>query len=692
MKGAFKFLLLFTVLALQISNCFSQDFSKLAYENYLNGNISKAAEYYLRQSQIEPSNPYPLLNAAMCEKQKDNYEAAIELLQKAYALNTSDSDILSEIGWLKFHLADYESSMLFFEKSVKLNPYNSRAYLGLSSVYAQLEDIVKTLENLKKYEELRKEFSGVDYIYAWNYVNFKLYDKAREHLINVLRDDPSFVEARLPLAGIYLREGKYNEAWNQYERVLDAAPGHPLAREMLNKIKGKLTSQPEDIRPPFKIKNPTVTEYIDAIGELKKSPSIRVALGANNKGEHWPNKEISFRSFDTLKIIGKKSGREFARIPPGEIWKAVYNGSSFSIISENKVVYGNFTGPVKIMPENKKTGTVIIESQRSNSNPYFRYSDRQYRGYIEISLWSKGLSLINVVPLEIYLLGVVPAEMEPKWPFEALKAQAVLARTQAVIRAQSGPHKKQGYHICDTEHCQVYRGINIENNNSNNAVVDTEGVILTYRGRPAYCFYHSNSGGYIQASKEVNGWGDVPYLVSKADFIKGDFLSPWEFNLWMKENPPSYSNYPGVVKGSEYRWMKIIKKKDLEYKLNRDYKIGELIDIIPLKRSRAGNVNSIKIVGSKRSVIIEKEHLIRNAFGFSSLKSTLFMLEINRFKNRKIRNFWFYGGGWGHGIGMSQSGAAGMAGKYGNNFKEILEFYFPGTKIKKMRYIKKANK
>ncbi len=671
------------------SNLNAGDFNSIAFENYLSGNLTKAAEYYLKQSEINPSDPSPLLNAAMCEKQKGNYYGAIKLLEKAYVLDTSNSDVLAEIGWLKFHIADYESARFFFEKAISINTSNYRAYLGLSAVYSQLKDIVRTVENLKKYEESRKDFSGVNYIYAWNYVNFQLYDKAREYLIEALRQDPSFVEARLPLAGIYIREGKYNEAWNQYERVLDYAPGHPLAREMLKKIRGKLTSQPEDIRPPFKIKNPTITEQINAIKELKKSPNVRVAIGANNKGEQGRNKSIRLRSFYTLNVIGKKSGKIFARIPPGEIWRLNYKDGAVSLISEKNVVYGNFTGPIKIIPSDIKKGTFIIESDRQNSNPYFRYADREYRGYLEAYPIKNGIGLINVVPLEMYLLGVVPSEMEPRWPMEALKAQAILARTQAIIRAQSGPHKRSGYHVCDTEHCQVYRGVNIENNNSSKAVTETEGEILTYHGRPAYCFYHSNSGGYIQASEEVNGWGKVPYLVSKADFIRGDFLSPWEFNIWIKDNPPSYSYYPGVVRNSEYRWMKIIKKKDLEYKLNRDYGIGELVNIIPLARSKAGNVNSIKVIGSKKTVTIRKEHLIRNAFGFSSLKSTLFLLEINRFKNGKIRNFWFYGGGWGHGIGMSQSGAAGMAGKYGKNFKEILEFYFPGTKLKKLKYIKK---
>ena len=660
-----------------------------AYELYLKGELSKAAQEYLAYSD-NTKDPNGLLNAAICYKQIDNYESAIEILKKAYTIEPNNSDIPSEIGWLLFHLADYEEAKSYFEKAISLNQNNHRAYLGLASVYSQLNDIIKTIEYLQKYRELRKDFAGVDYIFAWNYVNFKIYDKAAEHLIEALRQDPSFVEARLPLAGIYLREGKYNEAWNQYYRVLDYAPKHPIASQMLRKIRGKLTKQPEEIRPPFKILNPTVVEEVNAINQLKKSPLIRVAIGANNKGEGAINKEIKIRSFDTLLIKGKKSKKIYAKIPPNDIWLFKYSNGNIEVYSDKRTLYASFPNPIVISPKNKKTGTVIIEADINSTNPYFRHSDREYRGEIELFSNGRSMTIVNIVPMEIYLLGVVPSEMEPQWPYEALKAQSVIARTQVLMRAKAGVHKNLGYHICDTEHCQVYKGVNIENNATDKAVLETEGEILTYRGKPASTFYHSNSGGYIQASGEVNGWGEIPYLVSKADFLKGDFLSPWQFNLWIKDNPPSFSNYPGVVRNSEFRWMKIIKKSDLEYKLNKDYKIGELLDIIPLERSRAGNVNSIKIVGSKKTMVINKEHLIRNAFGFSSLKSTLFTLEINRFKNGKIRNFWFYGGGWGHGIGLSQSGAAGMAGQYNKNYREILEFYFPNTKISKIKYVKKG--
>ncbi|MEF3279823.1 MAG: SpoIID/LytB domain-containing protein [Elusimicrobiota bacterium] len=665
------------------------DLKEFAYKSYLNGDLNKSAEYYL--AFYETTKDYSaLLDLAMIYKNMDNYKKAIEYLEKYIQLNEND-DVLTEIGWLYFHMSDLERARIYFERAFKINNQNYNAVLGIATVYSHLNDIIKTMDYLNIYKSLRGDYAGVDYIFAWNYVNFKMYENAKEYLINTLRKDPSFVEARLPLAQLYLKEGDYNQAWNQYYRVLDYVPDHPLALKMTKIIEGKLTKQPEEIRPPFKIKNPTIITGKYDINTLKRSIKIRIGIGTNSEGKHRKNKELVFRSFDNLKVYGKESGKHYLTIKSGEKWKIRYENGTVLIYSQNGVLINKFAKPFILRPTDIRNGTIIIESDLRNSNPYFRYSDREYRGEIEIVPLNNGFGIVNIVELEVYLLGVVGAEMEPKWPIEALKAQAVVARTEAVRRIKESPHRNEGYHLCDTEHCQVYRGVSYESNSTTKAVFDTEGEVLTYGGKLAYAFYHSNCGGYIQSSSEVKGWGNVKYLVSHPDSNLKDEngLRPWDFNIWIKSTPQSYCNYPGVVKDTEFRWLRIIKKSDINFKLDKKYGIGELKSIMVLKRSKSGNVNSIKIVGSKRTVLIEKEHIIRNSFGLNSLKSTLFTLEINRFADGKIRNIWFYGGGWGHSIGMCQGGAAGMAGKENKNYREILEFYFPGTKIKKLKYVKK---
>jgi SpoIID/LytB domain protein len=629
----------------------------------------------------------------MCLKQAGRYYEAANALVRAIERDPQNADIYSELGWLRFHMADYTGASSAFETAIRLQPESSRAELGLASVYSNLKDKNKTLAHLQRYKQLRPDFAGVDYILAWNYMNFNMYKEAEESLIEALRKDPSFVEARLPLAGLYARQGNFNEAWNQYYRVLDYAPGHPVASKMMKVLAGKLTKQPEEIRPPFRITKPLEMPPVDALGELSKSVKIRVGIGTLNTGKQGRNSFFDFKSFEGLRVTGKASGKLFANIPPDAVWHAAFEDGHVVLRDGKGTVYGRFTGPILLKPGKSQGSTIFLASGHSR-NPWFRGADRQYRGVMELyPIAGRGIGIVNVVDMEQYLLGVVPSEMAPQWPFEALKAQAVIARTQVLIRrAHGGAHRADGYHLCDSEHCQAYMGMGHEAATTSRAVVETEGQILTYHGRPAYTFYHSNCGGWTQASKEVTGWGDVPYLVTKPDIAPDKHeapLDPWNFQLWITGNPPANCNYPGHVHPAEFRWMKIIRQKDISFRINEDYHIGELVDIIPLRRSPSGNVNSLKLVGKKKTVTLTKEHLIRNVMGFSSLKSTLFEIEVDRFRNGRVRNYWIYGGGWGHSIGMCQSGAAGLAGKYNQDYKEILQFYFPGTDIRHIKYVKK---
>ncbi len=670
--------------------------SSQAYRLYLDGNLSKSASAYMELAAATNGAIEPLMDAAMVYKQLGRYAAGAEALEKALRLDPYQSDILSELGWLKFHQADYEGAKACFERALRIQPLHIRGILGLTSVYSNLGDKEKTLEYLGRYRKLRPDFAGVDYVMAWNYMNFKMYKEAQESLIEALRKDASFTEARLPLAGIYTREGKFNEAWNQYYRVLDYAPNHPLASKMMKVLEGKLSKQPEEIRPPFRIVKPLKMAPVPVLDELTSAVTVRVGIGTGNTGRQGRNNILKFKSYEGLIIRSKASGKIYARIPPDEVWTAVFENGKTILKDSNGAAFGSFSEALIIRSRNLKHGTIIFENVRTSHNPWIRYSDREYRGLMEIyPIAGRGLGIVNIVDMEVYLLGVVPSEVAAQWPYESLKAQAVLARTQAIIRrARGGTHKADGYHMCDGEHCQAYKGVMTEANTTDRAVLETEGELLTYHAKPAYTFYHSNCGGYIQASSEVTGWGDSPYLTTHQDLppdIARPIDSPWKFHQWITGDPPANCNYPGRVRAAEFRWVRIIKQKDMEFRINKNYNIGTLLDLIALKRSPSGNVNSLKLVGSKKTVIVEREHLIRNILGFSSIKSTLFFIEVNRFKNGKVRNYWIYGGGWGHGIGMCQSGAAGMAGKYGKSYREIIEFYFPGTKIKKIKYVKKKS-
>ena len=683
------FLLLFQLLPARAAE------EKTPYDLFREGFLTKAAEAYALEGE-KNETARPLMNAAMCLRQAGKTQEAAEMLEKALLRDPNNAEIYSELGWLKFHSAEYDEAKNYFEKALQLDEKLSRAELGLGSVYGNIGEEELMAQHLDKYKTMRPNFAGVDYILAWNYMKFKRYNKAEELLISALRKDWTFVEARLPLAGIYVRQKKDKYAWNQYVKVLEAAPNHPVALKMKKRLPGKFLRQPEDSRMPFKIYKPLKMEPVDAVKKLMKSVKLRVGLGTNNMGKQGINNVLKIKSFNGFTITGKTSKKVFATAAPDETWTAIWNNGSFMMKNLKGASIGPFTGTVIITPKTKN-GTIIFEASSKNRNPYFRNGDKQYRGVIEFfPIRGRGIGVVNVIESELYLLGVVPSEVSPQWPFESLKAQAVIARTQILIRRmRGGKHKTDGYHICDGQHCQAYNGKHYERNTTSKAVMDTEGEILTYKNRPAETFFHASCGGWIQASGEVNGWAKVPYLVSHDD---GDPdhpkqpLDPWDLHISLTNLPPGNCNDPQRVSPSKYRWMKILRQKDITLRVNRSHKIGEITEIVPLQRSRAGNVNSLKITGEKGSVTITREHLIRNILGFTSLKSTLFDLEVNRRKDGTIQNYWIYGGGWGHGIGLCQSGSASLAGRYGKTYREILDFYFPGTKISHIKYSIKKKK
>ncbi|MDP2866423.1 MAG: tetratricopeptide repeat protein, partial [Elusimicrobiota bacterium] len=166
-----------------------------AYQLYLKGDLTLAASAYLALAAATPENPRPLLNAAASLKQAGRYYDAASALVRALERDPQNPDIYSELGWLRFHQADYDGARSAFETAIRIQAPHPRAELGLASVYSNLDEKEKTLEHLDKYRRLRPDFAGVDYILAWNYMNFKMHKEAEEALIEALRKDPSFTEA-----------------------------------------------------------------------------------------------------------------------------------------------------------------------------------------------------------------------------------------------------------------------------------------------------------------------------------------------------------------------------------------------------------------------------------------------------------------------------------------------------------------
>lgn len=273
--------------------------------------------------------------------------------------------------------------------------------------------------------------------------------------------------------------------------------------------------------------------------------------------------------------------------------------------------------------------------------------DKKYFGGVRFNKDGKKFTVINLVPIEEYLRGVLPDEMSPSYPLEALKAQAVAARSFALKNRDK--HKKDGFDLCDKTHCQVYVGAKTFET-TDKAVEETCGEILTYKEKLIETSFHADSGGMTEDVSDV--WGRAtPYLIAVKEVFKQ--VEPWTVKVSVKDFSSRFGENFGVLKKIELSEMRIGQgAKD---------------------RTSSGRVNFAQIVGSKKTLKLSGTELRRKF----SLPSTLFDMKLDG--NEVI----FTGYGSGHGVGMSQKGAKSYA-LDGWSYKKILEHYYHDSKLKRL--------
>ena len=274
---------------------------------------------------------------------------------------------------------------------------------------------------------------------------------------------------------------------------------------------------------------------------------------------------------------------------------------------------------------------------------------KSYRGNFLVYSSGGDLLLVNRIELEKYLYGVLPCEVSNSWEKEALKAQAVAARSFAIYNRLK--NKTPEYDLDSGVSSQVYKGRDIEARTTNEAIDETAGEVLAYEGDVIQAFFHSNSGGKTASSAEVWG-GDNKYLESVDDPYSAD--------------------------SKAYSWTYKINREKLTNIISKNAAgLGVVYELDILDRTESTRVRTLKIKGSEGETVIKGRDL-RTWIGNDQLRSTNFSV------SSTDNEFTFDGRGWGHGVGMSQEGAREMA-KQGRTYKEILRYYYKNTKLKKVR-------
>lgn len=425
--------------------------------------------------------------------------------------------------------------------------------------------------------------------------------------------------------------------------------------------------------------------YVTPVNASSSEPNLKVGL--------WSNQSSILLSADTdFDLVNSYTKQVLESYKGNE--KVVVSINNTGILINNKTTNAN-----KI--------SVILKTEENGH--FIEVNKRWYRGAIEIFSTNPQtrLTVVNTLPVEQYLYGVIAKEMAPDWPLEAVKAQTVAARTYAL--ANLNKHREDGYDVCATTDCQVYGGKESETPRVISAVEATRGLVMLYQGKPIQAYFHSSSGGYTENSENV--WSTyLPYIRAVAD---DDHTSP------------------------HFRWEKRITPQELDAILAKTgCNIGQLqaIELSLLKnppmdaadRGVSGRVKHLRLIGKTGNIQMSGEKfrtlLALNSTLFdikvvSSVQKTIEFditdtagqqemktIEINlppaegsitvidkanlrRITGSKNEMIVISGGGWGHGLGLSQWGAKVMAEGVGNGdseyFREILKHYYQGIDIKK---------
>jgi stage II sporulation protein D len=294
-----------------------------------------------------------------------------------------------------------------------------------------------------------------------------------------------------------------------------------------------------------------------------------------------------------------------------------------------------------------------------------------YRGYLEVRAAAGALSVVNVVNVEDYVRGVVPNELSPLAAPEpeAMKAQAVAARTYAL--RNRGEYASKGYDLCATPACQVYRGLSTEHPLADRAVAETRGLLVRYRGVPINALYTSACGGHTEDGENVfEGGRAKPYL-------RGVLCPPERQGATEEKQPDGPSADLGTP---ARRWQVRMTPVQVARAVGRYGTLAAVRDIQPRRVGVSGRVVELAVLGAgEREELVLKGVEVPRGLG---LRESLFVMDRETDAKGSVRRFVFSGMGWGHGVGLCQAGAFGMA-RSGASFQQILTHYYTGVSLHK---------
>ena len=633
---------------------------KEATLDYYNGNYGGAIEKYIFLLK-ESGSEEVMANLATVYKDTGYYSDAIRYYEAAL-LKKDDPFWRMNLGYCRYFTKDIEGAKKDLEnvfdvldalKERDSDSFKMRtiAAFGLGLVFLEKKEGDNAAEMFRKVIEYDVRFAQAHYLLGDYYNGRGDNENALGCYKNTVKYDSSFYKSNLRMAEIYGKTGRYADAFENYKKVSFIEPGNKLVAE---KVKEFCAKAQEYIKKSEaskeKSRKETKALKVNYIKEDKDIPVLKIVIvsGVENvrfkcagsynvyydsrvvkKAEPEEDLKI-WREGATIYIMGKYDSKPF------EVW-----------IKRNTALY--------FVPELKDATFTIFDVTLDRGSFWANNRDRSYRGVLKIATEDRGFHLVNEINLEEYLYSVVPSEIGSTANIEALKAQAVIARSYIYKRIESNNGSTE-FHLCADVHCQAYTGVQNEQKSTTKAVDLTRGEIIANDKGCISAFYFATCGGRTSNVEDVWGGEKNSGLVGVGDYeeeeqkacYKNWPLTPENLDRWLKLSPVAYCAGDEV-----FRWFRIAEPEEV-----RNFKIS--------RRDMNGYVREVFNGGKKYSLDRSRQALV-------GLRSSCYKVEKNL----------IYGCGWGHGVGLCQEGAIRMAARR-KSYHEILTHYYLGAEVKKM--------
>ncbi|MCL2073391.1 MAG: SpoIID/LytB domain-containing protein [Marinilabiliaceae bacterium] len=420
--------------------------------------------------------------------------------------------------------------------------------------------------------------------------------------------------------------------------------------------------------------------------------------------------------------VGILSAPKINFVLQGKFSDIIITGEHFVVLKFGKILWNNnLYDNLSFTPIDNKSSFTIKDVVIGIGFHWERKEDQRFQGSLNFIVDNENIIAINIINTEDYLKSVISSEMSSMASLELLKAHAVISRSWLLAQINKNKqidsenifieteterirwydHKEHTiFDICADDHCQRYQGISRSFQNFeqvNRAVEETKGEVLIFENQICDTRYSKCCGGISEEFQYCWSNTKKPYLKSIRDIVINnqnncdtfpDLTKENEAIKWIKDCPEAFCNtnkksvLSQVLNNYDqetidfYRWKVTFSRKELSQLISQRSGIdfGTIIDLIPMERGVSGRISKLKIIGTKKSILIGKELEIRKILSKSHLYSSAFYVEI------KDDIFTLYGAGWGHGVGLCQIGAAVMGNK-GYKYKEILRHYYSDAEI-----------